>query len=152
MLQQQKMADIFSRCNSTISRLVKRCNETKSQENRSRREMTPSFYQAIVWLASEAFAFEYRSRRVTSLNIRQMWSLQEVRHTFLSLLLFSAMKCAETIITCTAISQCGFYFGTSLCHVIYIYTLSEVFKIKFDFKFCNSCAGASHNVVVTVLM
>ena len=33
----RKMAEIFSRCNSTICRLVERCDETRSKENRSRR-------------------------------------------------------------------------------------------------------------------
>ena len=38
-------------------------------------------------------------KRVTSLNIRQLRRLQKIRHAFLSFLLFSAMKCVETIIT-----------------------------------------------------
>ena len=33
----RKIAEIFSRCNFTISRLVKRCDETGYKENRSRR-------------------------------------------------------------------------------------------------------------------
>ena len=46
--------------------------------------------------------------------IRQLRSLQKVRHAFLSLLLllFSAVKCAETIINGAAISESGIYFGT----------------------------------------
>ena len=32
----RKIAEIFTRCNSTFSRLVKRCDETRSKENRSR--------------------------------------------------------------------------------------------------------------------
>ena len=42
-------------------------------------ECSPSFYQAPVWLASASI--QYWFRRVTSLNIRQLWSLQKIWHT-----------------------------------------------------------------------